>query len=142
LFSFALAMLPNVDDSGLGIISSDRNLYVSYSDAIIGAAIFDLSGLPKEYFTTSESNDVSWVQTIFQALGLQSLLVSSLQLEGFHHAVVHGTEYRAVVVRQRSRYTALLFRNSDLQEISAPFIQWVQEFDPRTLRINARFSSV
>lgn len=115
---------------------------MSYSDSIIGAAIFDLSGLPKEYFTTAESNDVSWVQTIFQALGLQSLLISSLQLEGFRHAVVHGSGYRAIVVRQKARYTALLMRQSDSQIMSDEFVQWSIEFEPRTLRTHPRFSPV
>jgi hypothetical protein len=44
---------------------------VSYVDFVIGAATFDLSGLPKEYFVTVEGNDISWIQTIFQGLGLQ-----------------------------------------------------------------------
>lgn len=115
---------------------------VSYSDCIIGAAIFDLSGLPKEYFTTAESNDVSWVQTIFQALGLQSLLMSSLQLEGFHHAVIHGGDYRAVIVRQRIRYTALLLHSSEPVGITSSFIHWSQEFEPMALRTHPRFSSI
>ena len=135
-------MLSNVDDPGLGILSSEKDSSVSYSDSIIGAAVFDLSGLPKEYFTTVESNDVSWVQTIFQALGLQSLLLSSLRLEGFRHAVVHGMEYRAIVVRQKTRYTALLFRETDLKEVSETFLRWTQDFEPRTLRVHPRFSSV
>jgi hypothetical protein len=135
-------MLSNVDDPGLGILSSEKDSSVSYSDSIIGAAVFDLSGLPKEYFTTVESNDVSWVQTIFQALGLQSLLLSSLRLEGFRHAVVHGKEYRAIVVRQKTRYTALLFRETDLKEVSETFLRWTQDFEPRTLRVHPRFSSV
>jgi hypothetical protein len=135
-------MLSNVDDPGLGILSSEKDSSVSYSDFIIGAAVFDLSGLPKEYFTTTASNDVSWVQTIFQALGLQSLLLSSLQLEGFRHAFVHGSEYRAIVVRQKTRYTALLFHQADLEETSESFIRWTQEFEPRTLRVHPRFLSV
>jgi hypothetical protein len=117
-----------------------KDLSVSYSDSVIGAAIFDLSGLPKEYFTTIESNDVGWVQTIFQALGLQSLLISSLRLEGFRHAIVHGLEYRAIVVRQRSRYTALLIRQGTI--ISDSFIQWSQDFEPSTLRAHPRFNAV
>ncbi|WP_199336759.1 hypothetical protein [Oscillatoria sp. FACHB-1407] len=134
-------MLSNVD-LRLDTLSSVKDSPVSYSDSIIGAAIFDLSGLPKEYFTTAESNDVSWVQTIFQALGLQSLLISSLRLEGFRHAVVHGSGYRAIVVRQRARYTALLVRQSDQATISNEFIQWSLEFEPRTLRTHPRFSTI
>ncbi|HEY9645040.1 MAG TPA: hypothetical protein V6C88_01655 [Chroococcidiopsis sp.] len=115
---------------------------MSYSESVIGAAIFDLSGLPKEYFTTAESNDVSWVQTIFQALGLQSLLISSLRLEGFRHAIVHGSEYQAIVVRQKSRYTALLIRKDALNLISEGFIQWTQDFEPTALRSHPQFNSL
>ncbi len=114
----------------------------SYANAVIGAAVFDLSGLPKEYFTTIENGDVSWVQTIFQALGLRSLLTSSLQIEGFHHAVIHGTGYCAVVVKQRLRYVALLVRREDFVHVSQPFIQWMQNFEPVVLTANPRFSVV
>ncbi|MBD2019954.1 hypothetical protein H6F43_07100, partial [Leptolyngbya sp. FACHB-36] len=86
------------------------DLSMSYPDRVVGAAVFDLNGLPKEYFTTSDSTGMGWVQTIFQALGLRSLLMSSLQLEGFHHATIHGEEYSAIVVKQRAHYTALLVR--------------------------------
>lgn len=121
---------------------SEQDTRVSYSNSIVGAAIFDLSGLPKEYFTTSESSDVSWVQTIFQALGLQSLLMSSLRLEGFRHAVIHGQDYLAVVVRQRVRYMALLVHREELQVISEGFLIWSLDFEPSILRTHPRFSAV
>lgn len=112
------------------------------SEAIVGAAIFDPSGLPKEYFTTSENSDVSWVQTIFQALGLQSLLISSLRLEGFRHAVVRGVEHSAIVVRQKSRYIALLVRQTNPEPISESFIDWTITFEPSVLKTDSRFSTV
>lgn len=119
-----------------------QGVQVNYSDSVIGAAIFDLSGLPKEYFTTADSGDIGWVQTIFQALGLQSLLVSSLQLEGFRHAVIHGAGYCAIVVRQRARYTALLVRQADFKELSSSFVHWMQDLEPTILRANPRFNAV
>lgn len=122
-------------------ISSGEGV-ISHADCIIGAAIFDLSGLPKEYFTTAESTDVGWVQTIFQALGLQSLLMSSLRLEGFHHAVIHGAEYQAVVVRQKIRYTALLIRRTEPNSISDSLISWSQGFEPTILRSHPRFRTM
>ncbi|MGB3491558.1 MAG: hypothetical protein WBA57_02435 [Elainellaceae cyanobacterium] len=120
--------------------SEDQQQY--YANAVIGAAIFDLSGLPKEYFTTAENGDISWVQTIFQALGLRSLLISSLQIDGFHHAVIHGTGYCAIVVKQRVRYVAILVRQEDFMHTSQSFIQWMQHFEPVVLNTNPRFSVV
>lgn len=139
--SYPLDMSPDLASFVAVPPASDLSAGLSYTEAIIGAAIFDLSGLPKEYFTTSESSDVSWVQTIFQALGLQSLLMSSLRLEGFHHAVIHGAEYQAVVVRQKVRYTALLIRRTEPNSISESLISWSQEFEPTNLRSHPRFSA-
>ncbi|XGW00216.1 MAG: hypothetical protein ACAF41_14920 [Leptolyngbya sp. BL-A-14] len=110
---------------------------MSYSDYVAGAAVFDLNGLPKEYFTTPESDNMSWVQTIFQALGLRSLLMSSLQVEGFHHATILGTDYAAVVVKQKATYVALLVQPD--AAIDAAFIEWVQAFEPNELKTNPRF---
>lgn len=114
---------------------------VSYFELVIGAAIFDLSGLPKEYFTAGESHDIGWVQTIFQALGLQSLLTSSLRLEGFRYVVVHCKEYQAIVVKQKSYYTAILIQRTD-ETLSNSFIRWAQAFEPRALKSDPRFSVV
>ncbi|MDX2228708.1 MAG: hypothetical protein NW220_03660 [Leptolyngbyaceae cyanobacterium bins.349] len=111
---------------------------MSYLNDVIGAAIFDLNGLPKEYFTTPDSSSMSWVQTIFQALGLRSLLMSSLQFENFHHATIQGTDYCALIVKQRTHYTALLLKQKT-EEISVEVIDWAQTFQPEALRANPRF---
>lgn len=129
-------------DSRPTIHASLRDLNVSYADSIIGAAIFDLSGLPKEYFITPQSNDMGWVQSVFQAIGLQSLIASSLQLEGFRHATIRGNEYRALVVRQKSRYVALLVSLDHPAPLAEDFIHWSLEFEPATLRSHPRFSAV
>jgi len=107
----------------------------------VGAAIFDMNGLPKEYYTTAESHNMSWVQTIFQALGLRSLLMSSLQLEGFRHATVQGTEFCAVVVKQKVHYMALLLCQQD-DLLTEDFIQWIQTFEPANLKQDPRFHVV
>lgn len=130
--------MPSLSDAGLQTSLPATDSAMSYADDIVGAAIFDLNGLPKEYFTTADSSNMSWVQTIFQALGLRSLLMSSLQLEGFRHATIYGTEYCAVVVKQRAYYTALLLKQRD-DAIPAAMIQWVQTFQLSELRANPRF---
>jgi predicted regulator of Ras-like GTPase activity (Roadblock/LC7/MglB family) len=113
-----------------------------YSNYIVGAAIFDLNGLPKEYYITSESSHMTWVQTIFQALGLRSLLMASLQLEGFHHVTIRGAEYCAVVVKQKSYYIALLLLQQQEEVVTYDFIQWVQNFQPHELQQNPKFHIV
>jgi predicted regulator of Ras-like GTPase activity (Roadblock/LC7/MglB family) len=121
--------------------SPAMDLGVTYLNNVIGAAIFDLSGLPKEYFTTRESADVSWVQTIFQALGLQSLLMSSLQLEGFRHVIIHGQAYRAIVIKQKTRYIAILVCQTN-GVLSESFFKWAYEFEPAELKANSRFNVI
>ena len=111
-----------------------------YSKSVVGAAIFDLNGLPKEYFTTPDDDDMSWVQTIFQALGLRSLIMSSLQLEGFHHATILGADYAAVVVKQKAHYVALLMQPQTV--IDAAFIGWVHTFEQGELETDPRFHLV
>ncbi len=112
---------------------------MDYMDDVLGAAIFDLNGLPKDYYITDESSTINWVQTIFQALGLRSLLMSSLQLEGFHHAVINGSGYSAVVVKQPACYIAMLIRRTNETAITPAFIQWVQDFESSRLRADSRF---
>lgn len=107
-------------------------------DDILGAAIFDLNGLPKEYFATVDETSMIWVQTIFQALGLRSLLMAFLQLEGFHHAAVQGEKYCAIVVKQKNLYIALLLRQKN-EEISDQLVKWVQTFQPEILKSHPRF---
>jgi hypothetical protein len=132
--------MPAVPDSWSNPSSmSSPHAAISYPDSVVGAAIFDLNGLPKEYFTTGESTNINWVQTIFQALGLRSLLMSSLQLEGFRHAVIHGSGYCAIVVKQKAHYIALLICQTELKTITDSFIQWVQDFEPAELKANPRF---
>lgn len=116
---------------------SDSN--TDLADRVIGAAIFDLNGLPKEYFVTNDNNNISWVQTIFQALGLQSLLMSSLKLEGFHHAIIRGQDCNAVIVKQRNGYVALLIRGTDDIPLSHALVDWVHDFEVDTLRNHPRF---
>jgi hypothetical protein len=125
----------------LNLSCTERGSAVSYVDFVIGAATFDLSGLPKEYFVTVEGNDISWIQTIFQGLGLQALLTSCLELGVGQHTVIHSKEYRAVVVKQRVRYVAFLLCYTNAG-ISEEFVRWAQNFEPTQLRTHDRFSSV
>ena len=109
---------------------------------ILGVAIFDLNGLPREYFVTAENENTHWVQIVFQALGLKSLLMSSMKLDNFHHICIDLNQQTAVVVRTKNAYVALLIRGKrDLHTAlaSEQFSQWVRQFEQDKLRQHPRF---
>jgi predicted regulator of Ras-like GTPase activity (Roadblock/LC7/MglB family) len=110
--------------------------------SILGVAIFDLNGLPREYFVTQENKSTQWVQLVFQALGLKSLLMSSLKVEGFSHISIHYGNRTAVVVRAKNDYIALLLQEP-LEFASTKqadqFSQWVRHFEADILRKHKRF---
>lgn len=133
---------PELSPFELICCNCSKNMSTAFVNTVIGAAVFDLNGLPKQYYTTVDNQDVSWVQTIFQAVGLRSLLGSSLQLEGFRYAVVCSDEHQAVVVRQKSCYVALLLRNSPEEPLSEAFKEWLLEFDLQDLTEDTRFNSI
>lgn len=109
---------------------------------ILGVAIFDFSGLPREYFITADNESTSWVQLVFQALGLKLLLMSSLKLEGFSHICIDLDQQTAIVVRTKEEYVALLLGRSlkfaTAQE-SDHFSHWVRQFERQLLRQHDRF---
>jgi len=115
-------------------MSIDLATSTSYPiNAIVGVAVFDWNGLPKEYLMTDENRDVSWVQTVFQILGLRSLLISSLFLEGFQHATVSDDRYHAVILKQREYYVALLINTQKMPEITEKFLNWAQHLNYQEL---------
>lgn len=118
-------------------------LLMPFAERLLGAAVFDFNGLPREYFVNrEEKEDVRWVQVIFQALGLQSLLASSLQLEGFRHVVIDSSDCFAVVVRHKSGYISLLLQREGTNPLSRSVIQWAHELEPHLLREDPRFKAV
>lgn len=127
---------PNPRNSGP---ASNQYSGSSYMDMILGAAIFDLNGLPREYMITNEVKNMSWVQTIFQALGLRSLLMSSLRLDGFRHVTIHSKDHCALVVKQKTQYTALLINHNQSTPLTNAFIEWAQNFQPEQLKLNPLF---
>lgn len=110
-----------------------------YLTSVVGAAVFDLSGLPREYLVTDEVDNVSWVQTVFQALGLRSLLMSSLQLDGFHYASTCADGYRAIVVKQKDQYIALLLKPKNSHTVTQDLVNWARTFNPDELKLYPQF---
>jgi hypothetical protein len=111
----------------------------SYEAYMLGAATFDPSGLPKEYFTLADGDkNISWVQTIFQALGLRSLLTSSLKLDNFQHAIVRDRSFTAIIVKQPHSYLALLI-SSEGEFVKTDLINWARSLKVSDLNQNPRF---
>ncbi|MGK7900490.1 MAG: hypothetical protein AB4352_03570 [Hormoscilla sp.] len=137
--STSFAAMPPVPNPINSASASHQYSGNSYMDMILGAAIFDLNGLPREYLITNEVKNMSWVQTIFQALGLRSLLMSSLRLEGFHHVTIYSKDHCALVVKQKTQYTALLINQTQSTPVSKAFIEWAQNFQPEQLKLNPLF---
>lgn len=112
---------------------------------ILGVAIFDFSGLPREYFVTADNESTSWVQLVFQALGLKSLLMSSLELEGLSHICIDLDQQTAIVVRTQEEYVALLMGRpltfATVQQ-SDRLSHWVCQFERQLLREHKRFIAV
>jgi hypothetical protein len=111
---------------------------------ILGVALFDINGLPREYFVTDENPSTGWVQIVFQALGLRSLLSSSLELEGFHQITICLQETTAIVVRRRQDYIALQFKGklalqnpADSERLTA----LINALDPDKLRQHPHFKA-
>jgi hypothetical protein len=131
------ANVSKIQQSG-SLLSSQDTILTS----IAGVAIFDLNGLPKEYFVTQENNSTNWVQVVFQSLGLKSLLMSSLKVEGFHYISIDFGGRTAIVVRTKDDYVALLLREP-LKFANAgqadQFSQWVRYFERTILRKHERF---
>jgi hypothetical protein len=70
--------------------------------------------------------------------------MSSLQLEGFQHATVRGNDFYALVVKQKSQYTALLLRQQQQQQqdvLAESLIQWAHNFQMSELKHNPRFQA-
>lgn len=114
----------------------------SFEAYTLGAATFDLSGLPKDYYTLVDgSKSIIWVQPIFQSLGLKSLLATSLPVENFTYAVIHGIDYTAVVIKQHRNYLALLI-DPQSEVLGDKFLNWAQYFDAASLKNNPKFKLI
>jgi hypothetical protein len=117
---------------------------LSHDRWIVGAAVFDWTGLPIQYFVSMDTVDLPWEEAVFEALGLQALLLKFLKLEGFSSARVishpiEGVCYSAMVLRRREHYLALLIDDRELCLENSEFRAWLDRFEAVQLRDNPRF---
>jgi hypothetical protein len=113
-----------------------------YENHLMGFAIFDLSGLPKEYCTLLDSGiGITWVQSIFQVIGMRSLLSASLSLENFLYAIIQGKGCTALVIRQQNDYLAVLLRG-DLGTVSDDLLGWAKQLNVKQFANDPRYKVV
>lgn len=122
-----------------------KSLDLPNIEQILGVAVFDSMGLPRDYFITSHHKDTQWVQLVFQSLGLQQLMASTMKLPPLGHAMVRTKVGNIVVVRCDQGYIALLIKRSLPQErpqIDSNWVNWVCDFEAHVLRSHTNFRSV
>lgn len=114
-------------------------------EQILGLAVFDASGLPRDYFITPQHEDIEWIQLVFQSLGLQQLMVSTMELPVLDHAVIRTKVGNIVVVYCNHQYVALLLKRALPQErpqINTEWINWACEFESTVVRTHPNFRAV
>jgi hypothetical protein len=126
------------------IHDASSSLPLSHDRWIVGAAVFDWTGLPIQYFVSMDTIILSWEEAVFEALGLQALLLKFLKLEGFSSARVishpiDGVCYSAMVMRRREHYLALLIDDRELCLENPEFRAWLNRFEAVQLKDNPRF---
>jgi hypothetical protein len=120
-----------------------ENFDLEYLGSMIGAATFDLSGLPREYFVrVGGSQTIAWVQNIFQILGVRSLLAASFKLEGFSHSVARGAKNAALIVKQPNGYLAILYQPDYINLTRPNLTAWAKQFNASQLKRDKNFQVV
>ncbi|MBE9065592.1 hypothetical protein IQ260_02890 [Leptolyngbya cf. ectocarpi LEGE 11479] len=115
------------------------------TEQILGLAIFDARGLPRDYFITLEHDDTEWIQLVFQALGLQQLLTSEMELPKLDNVVIRTKVGNIVVIRAEQGYIALLIKRLLPQErphIDRHWVDWILNFEATVVRTNPNFKVV
>ncbi len=114
-------------------------------EQILGLAVFDAAGLPRDYFITPQHEDIEWIQLVFQALGLQQLMVSTMGLPVLSHAMLRTKAGNVVVICCQQRYIALLLKRALPQErpqVDNSWVDWVCEFEAKSVRNHPHFRAV
>ncbi|EKV02864.1 hypothetical protein Lepto7375DRAFT_5132 [Leptolyngbya sp. PCC 7375] len=114
-------------------------------DQILGLAVFDATGLPRDYFITPQHEDTEWVQLVFQSLGLQQLIASTMELPTFSHAMIRTKVGNIVLICCDRSYIAVLIKRALPQErpqIEEAWVDWIQDFEANVVRTHPNFRAV
>ena len=114
-------------------------------EQILGLAVFDSMGLPRSSFITPKHQDTDWVQLVFQFLGLQQLMASTMGLPMGGHIMVRTKIGNIVVIRRDHGYVALLLKRAlpqERPEINSDWVDWICDFEANVVRNDANFQAV
>ncbi|MEM7769953.1 MAG: hypothetical protein AAF327_05520 [Cyanobacteria bacterium P01_A01_bin.37] len=111
-------------------------------DSLIGVTIFDLNGLPQEYYGTVDGDDTRWIQIVFQAMGLQLLLGTAFQVSGFRHAIIHDASHPVAVFKLRTCCVAFLINPANFHDVTAWLVAQIDNVNLSDLLADQRFSVV
>lgn len=114
-------------------------------DQILGLAIFDPMGLPRDYFITPQHKETEWVQLVFQSLGLQQLIRDTMALPVVRHVMIRTRIGNIVVVCCESGYIAVLLKRALPQErpqLDEEWLDWIRDFEATSVRTHSKFKAV
>ncbi len=114
-------------------------------EQILGLAVFDRVGLPRDYFITLQHEDTEWIQLAFQLLGLQQLIVTTLELPRLSNAMIRTKVGNIVMVCYDQGYIAILLKRVLPQErphVDKAWVAWICEFEANVVRNHPNFRAV
>ncbi len=114
-------------------------------EQILGLAVFDPAGLPLDYFITLQHEDTEWIQLVFQSLGLQQLIASTMELPVLRHVMIRTKVGNIVVICCNHGYIALFIKRALPQErpqINPAWVDWICEFEANVVRHHPNFRAV
>lgn len=114
-------------------------------EQILGLAVFDSTGLPRDYFITAQHDDMEWIQLVFQLLGLQQLIASTMELPEANHAVIRTKVGNIVVICCAQGFIALLIKRvlpQEYPQIDKAWFEWACEFEAQVVRNHPNFRVV
>ena len=115
------------------------------TEQILGLAVFDAQGLPRDSFITPQHKDTEWVQLVFQSLGLQQLLATEMELPQLDHAIIRTKIGNIVIIRSPQGYIALLLKRLLPQEhpnVTRDWVEWICNFEKNIVRRHSNFKAV
>lgn len=77
---------------------------------LVLVASFDRHGLLTEQILFEKSDELDWLKLMSQTLSLKNLMESFFKLEGFTRVTLRGEDIKAIAIRKKDGYRAIVFR--------------------------------